>query len=355
MSHDKIRAAARERMAVTGEPYAAARRAVIAEHQADSQVPSSGAGYALRMSGEIHDWLAALRDSDPTAVIVVVRALAALLNEGARLGEPLVASTADSWAWALAEALDRSYREKAQRLSVLRRCEADAAALVKDIKEQVSELESVQAALQDEPRRLLAAGRPQESAQAAGMLAAAQREATRTRLLLPEAIEARRRLGEEIRRRQAGVDAFRERKEVLKASYVAAYSSLTAHQAIAAAGLADDSQGEAADTAEARLLRDVTAQMEQELGQQAWPEGLMELRPAGPWGTRLLFSVEPPGTVLLIAVLDGPEAVRQQSLEAIVLSAEMLRRVRAGQAPEATVYGYDNTRCFLEEFYPATS
>ncbi len=33
MSHDKISAAARKRMAETGEPYAAARRAVIREHQ----------------------------------------------------------------------------------------------------------------------------------------------------------------------------------------------------------------------------------------------------------------------------------------------------------------------------------
>ncbi len=34
MSHDKISAAARQRMAETGESYAAARRAVIREHQA---------------------------------------------------------------------------------------------------------------------------------------------------------------------------------------------------------------------------------------------------------------------------------------------------------------------------------
>jgi hypothetical protein len=34
MSHDKISAAARRRMAATGESYAAARRAVISEHQA---------------------------------------------------------------------------------------------------------------------------------------------------------------------------------------------------------------------------------------------------------------------------------------------------------------------------------
>jgi len=34
MSHDKISAAARRRMTDTGEPYAAAQRAVIREHQA---------------------------------------------------------------------------------------------------------------------------------------------------------------------------------------------------------------------------------------------------------------------------------------------------------------------------------
>jgi len=39
MSHDKINAAARERMARTGESYAAARRAVIAEHQARGSTP----------------------------------------------------------------------------------------------------------------------------------------------------------------------------------------------------------------------------------------------------------------------------------------------------------------------------
>jgi hypothetical protein len=34
MSHDKIKASARRRMALTGEPYATARREVIREHQA---------------------------------------------------------------------------------------------------------------------------------------------------------------------------------------------------------------------------------------------------------------------------------------------------------------------------------
>lgn len=44
MSHDKIKAAARRRMAETGEPYATARREVIKEHQAARDRHDQGAG-----------------------------------------------------------------------------------------------------------------------------------------------------------------------------------------------------------------------------------------------------------------------------------------------------------------------
>ena len=118
-----------------GEPHAAAR-AVVAGHQAGGQVPSPGAGHVLRMSGEIHDWLAGLRDGDPALAIAVVPALAALLNEGARLGEPLVVSTEDSWPGALFEALDRSYQEGIERATALRRGDAAAETLVSDIQGQ---------------------------------------------------------------------------------------------------------------------------------------------------------------------------------------------------------------------------
>ena len=58
MSHDKIKAAPRKRMGDTGKPYAAARRAAAAGYQlAGARVPPPSAGYGLRMSGEIHDWL----------------------------------------------------------------------------------------------------------------------------------------------------------------------------------------------------------------------------------------------------------------------------------------------------------
>jgi hypothetical protein len=364
MPHDKIRAAARKRMAQTGEPYTVARRAVVSEHQAaGAGDPPPGAGYALRMSGEIHDWLTDLRSSDAPAALRVARALARLMRDGASLGDPLVVSTADSWPWALSEALDRSYQESLERLTILRRREADAATLVKDIQDQVAELAAVRAKLEAVRGRALDAGRKQEAAQAAGKLAALQQQAAEARRLLPRMIEARQRLREQNQQFQARVEAARVRKEALKASHAAARGTLKAHEAMSALGLADDDGGrhpevsaEATSAAEARLA-EVTAQMERELGQEPRPEGLMELWPGAPWheDIRILFAVEPPGTALLIAVLEGPEAVMEQYPEAVMASADVVRQVRAGQAPEAAAHAYDDPRSFLEEFYPGTA
>lgn len=74
MSHDKISAAARKRMAETGEPYAAARRSVIREHQAaggrtpppgpippSGQMPPSGAKWFTISYGD--DWSGRFTDS----------------------------------------------------------------------------------------------------------------------------------------------------------------------------------------------------------------------------------------------------------------------------------------------------
>src|SRR5215470_1814883 len=317
MSHDKIRAAARKRMAETGEPYATARRAVVSEHQAaGGQVPPPGAGYALRMSGEIHDWLADLRDSDPLAATRVRGALIALMKEGAGLGDPLVASTAESWPWVLSEALDRSYQERLDRLQVLRRGEADATALSRDIQDQIRELESARAELDDGYRRALDAGNPQEAAQAVTELAAIQQQAAEVRRLLPGVMDAGRRL--------AGGDGPRP----------------------------EDTGGEIG-AARARLA-DRTAQMERELGQEPWPEGLMALRPGALSSDDIciLFAVEPPGAALLIAVLEGLEVAADRYGEAVLASADMLRRVRASEAPEASAHAYDGPEAFLAEFAP---
>src|SRR6202035_2727792 len=109
-----------------------------------------------------------------------------------------------------------------------------------------------------------------------------------------------------------------------------------------------------AATEAAGRLRDLTAEIRQELGRQPLPDGLLELRPgmAGPGAIRLIFGLEPPGTALLIAVLEGSEAARDQYRDAVLTSADVLLEARAGQAPEASARAYDDTRSLAEEFFP---
>ena len=71
MSHDKIRAATRKRMAETGESYAAARREVIREHRAaGGEGPRPGTqwfaiGYSRAWTGRTTAWLDTLLGGGP--------------------------------------------------------------------------------------------------------------------------------------------------------------------------------------------------------------------------------------------------------------------------------------------------
>jgi phage shock protein A len=307
-------------------------------------------GYLLRMSGEIHDWLADLHDTDPSAAMLVGQALAALMSEGASLGPPLVVPVAATWPEDLVAALDSSYQHRLDRLQVVRKRVAEAAWLAKDLQDQVDELESAQARLADRHRRALEEGRKEDAEQDARQLAVAERDATQARQLLPWINETEGWLRTRLQRQQARTDAFRTRKELLKATYTAARAELEVTEATPDVDQAD--QG--ATTKAVARLRDATAQIERELGRQPLPEGLLELRPGAPGDgeIRLIFAVEPAGTALLIAVLEGREAARDQYREAVMLSADLLLEARAGQAPEASARGYDDTRSLVEEFYP---
>ena len=139
-------------------------------------------------------------------------------------------------------------------------------------------------------------------------------------------------------------DEFRVRKELLKATYVTARAKLQVAEEIPAA----TDPGAAAEAA--GRLRDVTAEIRQQLGRQPLPDGLLELRPDGE--IRLIFGLEPPGTALVIAVLEGREAARDQYRDAVLLSADVLLETRAGQAPEASAHAYDDLRSLAEEFFP---
>ena len=281
-------------------------------------------GYLLRMSDEIHDWLADLHRSDPPTAMSVGQALAALMSDGASLGPPLVIPAADfSSPENLMAALDSSYQDRLEQMNAMRRRVAEAATLVRDLQNRLAELESATSAT-----------------------SAPSQETAEVRRLLARMTETERRLQARSQRLQARIDDFRTRREVLKATYTAARAELLIAELMEDPGLVGDEA--------ATRLRDITGQIERELRRSPWPEGLSELRPEVPddGEIRIIFAVEPAGTALLIAVLEGREAVRDQYTEAVTLSADVLRQARAGQAPEAAAHGYDDPRLFLEEFHP---
>jgi phage shock protein A len=301
-------------------------------------------GYRLRMSGEIHDWLAGLREGQPAAALQVGQALAALMSEGASLGPPLVVPVAETWPEDLSAALDASYQHRLDRLQVVRKRVAEAAWLVKDLQDQIDELESAGARLEDRRRRALDAGDQDEAELAGRRRAVAERDITQARQLLPWISETEAFLRTRLERQVRRADEFRVRKEVLKASYVTARAEVQMAEEILIA----------ADAGAAARLRDLTAEIRRELGRQPLPDGLLELRPGAPGDDeiRLIVGLEPAGTAMLIAVLEGREAARDQYRDAVLLSADVLREARAGQAPEASEVGYDDTHALAEEFFP---
>ena len=304
--------------------------------------------YRLRMSGEIHDWLADLHETDPPAATLVGQALVALMSEGTSPGPPLVVPVAATWPEDLVAALDASYEHRLDRLKVVRKRAAEAAWLAKDMQAQIDDLESAQARLTDRHRRALDEGRKDDAEQAGRQLAAAQQDATQARQLLPWITQTETWLRTRLQRLEQRTDAFRARKELLKAAYTAARAELQVNEEIP--GAADQQ----ATTEAVARLRDAATEIERELGRQPLPEGLLELRPGAPADgeIRIIFAVEPAGTALLIAVLEGRDTARDQYRDAVTLSADVLLEARAGQAPEASARGYDDPRSFVEEFFP---
>jgi hypothetical protein len=278
-------------------------------------------GYRLQMSAEIRDWLTELRDSDPPTAVLASQAVAALAGAGDRLGPPLVIAVASRLEPdEVPSALDRRYQAWLESTNATRRRVAEAATLRKDIERQLTGPEWAQAP--------------------AGL-----------RERLAAATEAEKRLIAASQREQMLAEAFRFRKEALKGAYIAAQVHQLMKQAEDGGddvGLPDDPAGAAA------TLDEITGQIEKELGPETPAEGLMELRPGAAAGSdiRILFAVEPPGTALLIAVLEGRDAVDDHYSEAVLLASGVLREAQAGQAAEATAHEFADAHSFLEEFFP---
>ncbi len=339
--------------------------------------------YRLRMSAEIGDWLAEVCAAEPVAAAELGAGLVVLAEAAELPGQPLVTDLSAELAAPTRAgddpryALDNAYRQLLEELAPLRR-----RAL----------LASGQTTRQRYGVRHFDDGRPPE--QFSEPLSAAD-----------QAAEDRRDAAAVARwqRIQGKVDAFCAAKDAAKAMYTAAEASLSVHAAIAeiesrgdlggavTAGASTGDEGvdelnRALTAAEAtvratlaqarQLLRQVRAASRPggqnpdddptEVGQAAGEDagtpvrGLLELR-SDPLGAdiRVLFAVEPPGTVTFLAVLDGADAISAHRDQAIELAGQLLTEIRDGSwpPPDAGNAGngevcFDDPATLLTTFFP---
>jgi len=302
----------------------------------------------LRMSAELGDWLADLRASEPATAAEVGGALVSLMIADDPSGLPTVRESR-SQGRDPREAADSAYQSLLEALQKLRRQVARAAT---DRKHWADRVEDA-----------AAAGRP------ADVLA-------QLRQRLDEAEKSERTVTERSQRLQRDVDSCRTAKETAKAMYTAAEASLRIRDAMEATGdevadddLADLNQSLGAAEARINAVAEQAARILRELYGERQPPatiepaaGLLELR-ADPLGhdIRVLMALEPAGTVTLLAVLEGPDAVAEHGAQAIELADQLLSDIRAGDWPPADARRHADVEMtfadpatFLARFFPAT-
>src|SRR5215472_1334002 len=195
-------------------------------------------GYQLRLHSQIRAWLTGLRDTEPEQARLVGEAMLALIDAGEALGPPLVVSLESVLGQPEdpRETLDRSYQHQLERLTQIRRGVADVATSRKRVELQIVSLEQNADKL----------ARQRDEAQRAGREDLADVAAGRARAVVDQLSDLRRqylglyreeeKLTAASQRLQGKVEAFRTRKETLKATYTAAEASRSVREAMADLG-----------------------------------------------------------------------------------------------------------------------
>jgi hypothetical protein len=280
-------------------------------------------GYQVRVVPEVEAWLAELRRANPAAADLVDEAVTALRIAGQSLGPPLVVPLDDRPSGR--PDLDHAYQRQLEILTKVRRGAADVATSRKRVELQIEQLESLVDRLAEQGRIARDAGAAAEAT--VGRSAAAGRLAgLREQYADLQAEEAR--VAAANQRLQAKVDAFRARKEATKAAWVAADTAVNVTRAaamiddvIAEAGGLDPGAGTSPEAGSADSPREYVTPLE-----------LSELRPGAPERTdiSILFTVEAPGTAVLLAAGTGQDRLRAWYAEAVVDSRIRYRRGSTG-------------------------
>ena len=320
-------------------------------------------GYRLRMHSEIRDWLSDLRGTEPELARLVGEAVLAILDAGENLGPPLVVSLES----ALGppddpqESLDYSYQRQLEAMQKIRRGVADVATSRKRVELQISQLEQTAARLAGQRQDALDAGHEDLASEAQTRAASVREQLSDLHQQYSSLQGEEQELAAASQRLQAKVDAFRIRKEMIKASYTAGQASQVIRDALTDLG-EDDGDLEVpiaeADASPGPGAGQGAPGPADQAGVLPPPPGLMELRPGAPDSARvrLLFVVEPQDTAVLVARVEDPGRSPEQYQEVMPVVLARLAMAQSGGPPDAAAapavfLSYD-AESFLDEFFP---
>jgi phage shock protein A/DNA-binding XRE family transcriptional regulator len=335
-------------------------------------------GYQLRLHSQIRAWLTDLRDTEPQQARLVGEAMLALIDAGGALGPPLVVTLESVLGQPEdpREALDRSYQRQLETLTKIRRGVADVATSRKRLELQLGSLEQQADRLARQRDEAERAGREDLASVALSRAAVVEEQLSDLRRQYLRLTGEEAKLTTASQRLQGKVEAFRVRKETLKATYTAAEASRSVREVMAGLGEeAGDPEVAAAEYTSSVTVR-VTAQGDEllreirdhALGAQAAaepedhegvppPPGMMELRPGAPDDIRfgLLFVVEPGDAALVVACVEDPGNSEDGYRAAIRVAIERLPGATDGSAadePAADAFTSYDADSFLDEFFP---
>src|SRR5690242_7872924 len=195
-------------------------------------------GYQLRLHSEIRAWLTGLRDTEPERARVVGEAVLALIDAGETLGPPLVVSLESALGQPEdpRETLDRSYQRQLETLTQIRRGVAGVATSRKRLELQINSLEQQADSLARQRDEAQRAGREDLTDAAAGRARAVVDQLSDLRRQYLGVYREEEKLTAASQRLQGKVEAFRSRKETLKATYTAAEASRSVRETMTGLG-----------------------------------------------------------------------------------------------------------------------
>jgi phage shock protein A len=151
------------------------------------------------------------------------------------------------------EMLDYSYNQMLEQITRIRRALVDIAASRKRIELQEAQLQHSVAHLDDQARAALAAGREDLAREALSRKAAAQAQIDEMEPQHQQLTEEEQKLGQALGTLQEKVNAFRSRKEVLKAQYTAASAMNSVNESAAGISASVSDSGQALQRAQDKI------------------------------------------------------------------------------------------------------